>query len=296
MARYITFDIGGTSTKWAVVENGVLSARPEFPSPSQEGGEAIFEALLLRLQEERFDGIAISTAGQVNVEEGSILYANENIPHYTGFPWRKRLEALFQVPVYVENDVNAAALGEHVYGQAKADNFLCLTYGTGVGGAIFINGQLYRGAGFVAGEMGALPISLENRVKGQYFRGCYEEVASASALVRRAASLNPAWASGRALLAAKEDPRLQAVIEDWLQAVLFGLAGLIHLFNPELLVLGGGIMENAWLFAQLEQKLPEYVMPSFRHYRLQAASLGNQAGLYGALAGLEKYIKERKQV
>ena len=123
-----------------------------------------------------FDGIGVSTAGQVNTAEGSILYANENIPGYTGFPVRRVLEARFGVPVAVENDVNSAAVGEAVYGAAKdIPSFLCLTYGTGIGGAIIENGTVYHGCGWSAAEFGSIVTHAGDKIAGRSFLdGCYE--------------------------------------------------------------------------------------------------------------------------
>ena len=133
-----------------------------------------------------FEAIGISTAGEVNTEDGSIFYANSNIPGYTGMPVKQIMEEEFCVPAAVENDVNAAALGELRMGAgAGCDDFLCLTYGTGVGGSIVMNGSVYPGSSFSAGSFGGMVIHPEEKVGTDSLEGCYERCASTTGLVRR---------------------------------------------------------------------------------------------------------------
>ena len=137
--RAAALDIGGTSIKsgvWTGVEDKTEEVR-ETPTNAGLGGSYVMEQAVKILEGySGYDAIGISTAGQVDSERGVIRYANENIPGYTGMEIRRILEERFSVPVAVENDVNAAAVGEGIFGAgAKANDFLCLTYGTGVGRA-----------------------------------------------------------------------------------------------------------------------------------------------------------------
>ena len=139
--KILVFDIGGTAIKYGICQDGHLMETSECPTEAYKGGPHILETICTLVEQSLpFDAIGISTAGQVNPEEGYIIYANSNIPDYTGTQFQKILQERFHVPVAVENDVNSAALGEAIFGAGKGkDSFLCLTYGTGVGGAIIEN-------------------------------------------------------------------------------------------------------------------------------------------------------------
>ena len=118
--KILVFDIGGTAIKYGICTNGHLEETKEYPTEAFRGGTHILNTIC-RLSEQYlpFDAIGISTAGQVNPDEGSIIYANSNIPDYTGTQFKRILQKLFHVPVAVENDVNSAALGEAVSVQEK---------------------------------------------------------------------------------------------------------------------------------------------------------------------------------
>ena len=257
----------------------------EYPTEAYKGGPHILETICtLAEQSLPFDAIGISTAGQVNPEEGYIIYANSNIPDYTGTQFQKILQERFHVPVAVENDVNSAALGEAIFGAGKGkDSFLCLTYGTGVGGAIIENKQVYHGSSFSAGEFGAIITHAEEKLAGtDPFDGCYERYASATALVKMVSAVDPSLTNGRQIFANLERPEIKAVVNKWIDEIVLGLATLIHIFNPSCVVLGGGIMVQPYILEQIHARIPQMVMSSFAHVQISSAELGNSAGLLGA--------------
>lgn len=277
-------DIGGTSIKSGWVEDGQVTQAEETETPARAGGEAVMDAVASILEAHPgFARIGVSTAGQVDSSAGVIRFANENIPHYTGMRVKERLEKRFGVPVAVENDVNSAAIGEAHYGAGRGcANFLCLTYGTGVGGAIFIDGRLYTGSSNSAGEFGHLIIHEGGALCGCGGRGCYECYASVSALVHRAMQLDTSLNSGRAIFQHMEDSAVRRILDDWIQEVVTGLVSLVHIFNPERILLGGGIMSQTYILDSIRKYLYNKVMPSYRNVQICQAQLHNSAGLLGA--------------
>ncbi|NCC77053.1 MAG: ROK family protein [Clostridia bacterium] len=291
--NHLVIDIGGTAIKSALyMPSGQLADMRETASDGREGAQALLSRLhdlIGSYAAQGFDRIGVSTAGQVDCVAGRIIFANDNIPGYTGTPLAEILIRDWQVPVDVENDVNAAALGEAVFGSARGTpDFICLTFGTGIGGAIVINGQIYRGLSGLAGEFGHLVTHAQDGLPctcGQ--TGCYEQYASAAALVRQAVQVNPAWSNGRLLTAARDaaDTGVETVLEKWAEEVACGLSSLIHGFNPSLIVLGGGILTDEDIFQRILRHTIARTMPSFASgLVIRPAALGNQAGLYGMVA------------
>ena len=286
--KTMVLDIGGTAIKSAIAQNGVLSSVRETPTRASLGGAYVMsqakEIISSYKDTYAFERIGISTAGQVNPVKGSIIYANHNIPGYTGTPVKEIMEDFFHVPVAVENDVNAAAIGEACYGAGKEEkDFVCLTYGTGVGGAVFINGSLYHGSSFSAGELGALIVHPEDRQPEiDMYSGCYEKYASTTALVAKAKEYDSSITNGKILFSRIEEPQIRAIIDQWIDEIVYGLVSITHLLNPSCIILGGGIMDQPYIPDQIEQKLMPSIMSSFRGLKIKTAQLGNQAGMLGA--------------
>ena len=284
----MVLDIGGTAIKSGLYIDGELTDIRETPTEAQKGKEHVVnrakEIITDYQQHSAFERIGISTAGQVDPVRGEILYANENIPGYTGTKLKEIMEQQFHVPACVENDVNAAAIGEFVFGAGKGfKEFVCLTYGTGVGGAIFTNGKLYTGSSFSAGEFGAIVTHPEARFAGQnIFSGCYEEYASTTALVKNAKRFDSSLSNGRKIFECFDEPDVKALVDRWILEIVYGLTTIIHMLNPECAILGGGIMEQPYVLEQLREKLYPNLISSFRQVKIEKAALGNHAGMLGA--------------
>lgn len=283
--KNLVFDIGGTSIKYGVCQDNALTDMRELPTNAEKGGAHILKTVISLIQAHTaFDAIGISTAGQVNAKDGFIIYANQNIPDYTGIQYKKTLEELFHVPVAVENDVNAAALGEAVYGAGQEHSqFLMLTYGTGVGGAVINNREVYHGSSYSASEFGAMITHSDARLSGSdFFDGCYERYASTTGLVQMIKPYRPELDTGRKIFQALSDDMVVDIIDKWVNEIMLGLATLTHIYNPSCIILGGGIMAQPLILQKIEEKKSRFIMPSFAHVQIIAAALGNSAGVLGA--------------
>lgn len=280
--RIAALDIGGTAIKAAVWENGQLTDLHEVPTPVECAADLLRTAEQIVRKMGAVDAVGISTRGQVD-GNGVILFDNGPIADYTGTQVKARLEAALDLPVAVENDVNCAAWAEAMLGAGKDHtDFLCITYGTGIGGAIVQNGALYHGANWSAGEFGAMQLFSQNPLGEGLCAAFYENLASASALVEQAQAVDPSIENGRQVCQRMNDPGLSPVIDRWVTNVSWGLSSLIHIFNPGLIVLGGGILQNDELFRRIDVCTRSQLMPGFEVVELKQAQLGNAAGMIGA--------------
>ena len=300
----LCIDIGGTSAKFALADdNGRIHRRHEASVNFDGYQTPILDTVLneaegfLARENATVDGIGVSATGQIDDRTGTVIGTNGKIPHYEGACIKRACEHRFHVPAEALNDANAAALGECFRGGAQSmANIVMVTIGTGVGGGIVLNRRLMSSARGIAGELGHFTLYQDGEPCPCGKRGCYESYASTTALVRRAvqATGNKAL-TGRDIFAraAEGDGTLLGVIDRWLDDVAAGLTGLIHIFNPEMVLVGGGVSEQEELLMRpLRQRVLAGVMPRFAEgLRVERAMLGNDAGLIGAA----KFFMDRRR-
>ncbi|WIV17526.1 ROK family protein [Paenibacillus polygoni] len=288
-------DIGGTTIKLGLCSSlGEITEYKEYAAEAFKGGMYIIEQVMDYMSAyEGYEAIGISTAGQVNPQDGSILYANPNIPNYTGVRIKDILEGRFDKPVKVENDVNAAALGEAWIGAGRSfTDFICLTFGTGIGGAIVMQGEIYKGMNGTAGEFGHMLLYPINDIDAKW-DSMYENAASTKILVQKAQVIDPKIIDGRMLFSRIDagEVELLSLLEKWEKEVSRGVATLIHIFNPPAVIVGGGIMEQSWLVKRIEKSTREMLLDSFQHTPILPAELGNKAALMGAASLYHRYSR-----
>lgn len=287
--KIIVFDVGGTAIKYGMVsEDFEIMFSGEIPTNAHnDDGNVVMRALETKLDEYagQFDAIGVSTAGQIDFINGIVTGGTGNIPNYTGSKIRETFEKKYGVPVAVDNDVNCAALGEAHFGAGRGtDEFLCLTYGTGVGGCIYQNGDVYRGSKFAAGEFGHMVTHADGRDCTCGRKGCYEAYAACRVFTNSVSERMGRFMSGREIFK-KENLTYPIIVEEldkWENEIVTGLRGLCYIFNPNLIILGGGIMSEDLLINHIRQKLNSVLGDNFKHVRIEKAQLRNKAGMLGA--------------
>ena len=294
----ILIDIGGTAIKYGVADfDGNFFYKKEMPTEAKtHGGKGIVLKVKNIIKEALHQYsfikyVAISTAGMVNPETCEIIYAlPDAIPDYTGVNFRKIIQEEFNLNVFVENDVNCASLGELWLGAGKGmHSIFCMTIGTSVGGAMICNQHLISGASNSAGEIGYMIIP----------GGTLHELASTTYLVKTYAQLSSTpyeKVNGVLIFDKAEAGDTVAIkaIDLLLEHLTDGIANVVSVQNPQMVILGGGIMaRSAYLRPKLNKllkmKLREIV---FNATKVEFAALKNDAGMLGALFNL----KQRAQI
>lgn len=298
MKTYASIDIGGTAIKYGLVdEAGAILKRFECETRAEQGGPGILRraAKLVRelSGEADISGICISTAGMVDVEKGEIFYAAPLIPDYAGTRFKETMEQTFGLPCEVENDVNCAGLAEASSGAAKGSSVaVCLTVGTGIGGCIILDGRVFRGFSNSACEVGYM----------QMLGSDFQTLGAGSILSKKVAQEKgenlKKW-SGRRIFAAarKGDPVCIRAIDRMAEVLGMGIANICCVLNPQIVVLGGGIMaQEDILKPKIRACLDRYLVSSIaKKTNLVMAEYKNDAGMVGALYHFKNMQAERKQ-
>jgi glucokinase len=299
-------DLGGTHLRAATVDRqGQIQFRFKQNTPQGSDPAAIVDAIVSAVREceqqtasaGQISAVSIVVPGTVNVEEGAVVKA-PNLPCLDGFRLAAALTEQLGLPAIVENDANAAAVGEMWRGAAiGCKTIICVTLGTGVGGGIILDGKLWRGVDGAAAEIGHMCVDPFGGVACTCgSRGCLEVFASATAIVRMTREARPRYPES--VLQGKEELTAETIFAagkagDELALEIFrrmgvylgiGLANLINILNPEMIVLGGGVV-NGWdLFARhMHQQVEERAFPLLAaRVKIERAKCGDDAGLLGA--------------
>lgn len=299
---YIGIDIGGMSVKAGVVsEQGDILAKYAVPTP-QNSNEAVLEAMLAAISEaisaagvkkEDIKAIGIGNPGVVDREKG-ILAEATNIG-YSDVPAREFLQKNFaNIPVLVENDANCAALGEF-YRADNSENFVFITLGTGVGGGIIINRNLYLGKNGAAGELGHIVTHANGRQCGCGRKGCWETYASVTGLIETTKehrdeikSLSPDDSiSGRTVfdLARKGDKDAERIRDMWIEEIAIGIVDIVNIFQPDQILIGGAISKEG---DTILLPVIDYVNKNafcaeiLSKPKIEMSKIGGDAGIIGA--------------
>lgn len=285
MKFYVSIDIGGTSIKYGILDENIkFITSGEIATEAQKGGKNILEKVINIVSEYKkeytLSGICISTAGMVDCEKGEIIHASDLIPNYTGTQIKKTLEDIFSIPCEVENDVNCAGLAEYFSGSAKGTSIsLCLTIGTGIGGSIIINDRVFHGFSGSACEVGYMNM----------FKSKFEDLGATSILVKKVAKLKNCSENhidGKLIfeMAKNNDEDCIKAIDEMVDILGMGIANICYVINPEVVVLGGGIMaQKDYLYDKIRLSLDKYLIPTISSKtKLEFAKNQNKAGMLGA--------------
>lgn len=317
MKYYIGIDLGGTNIKAGVVDEefnivSKATCRTNLPRPAEEICADMAKVALEAVEKagltlDDINSVGIGTPGTANSATGVIEYSN-NLG-FLNFPVVELMKTYIPKPCYVENDANAAAYGEYVAGAAKgANDAVCITLGTGVGGGIIINGKIYSGFNFAGAEIGHTVVDPNGPECTCGRKGCFEVFSSATGLIRMTkeameadkdsliwkASEEEGKVSARTAFNAMRmgDATAQAVIDKYIRYLACGITNTINIFQPDILCIGGGVCnEGDPLLLPLKEQVKKevYTKNSAKNTEIVIAKLGNDAGIIGAaFLGLNK--------
>ena len=298
--RIIAIDIGGTQLRLALFENNAILAREAVPTDVAGGPSGVMDQidmLVDRLcpaaRRAEIRGIGLSLAGPIDTEAAMVTRI-PTLPGWDGFPIGRALAERTGIPVHVENDAIAATLGEWRHGAGRGvQNIVYLTVSTGIGGGAVVDGRLLHGRKGIAGHLGHMRMAQEGPVCPCGTIGCFEVLASGSALRDRAVEAAP----GSAFLSAIPDIDARHVFEgaragdrsciDLLanEAMYLGqgITSVIHMFSPDRVIMGGGVSNG---FDLLDSGIHDIIrrdaMPPFKDVPVVKAEIGGESGLFGA--------------
>lgn len=299
-------DLGGTKIAAALFDSeGKLLNREQMETAGAKTAEEVVDritAMIRRVSDGRLlRGIGMASPGTVNSRDGIVIHGT-NLPEWSHVPLKSWMERDLHTEVQVLNDANAAAWGEYVRGAGRGStNMVYVTFSTGIGSGIVLDGKLFLGSNSFAGELGHHIIDPSGPLCNCGSHGCWEVFASGTAIGHAASermltqsSIMSELAAGEPGVSAKHvfeakrlnDPVAVEVIDRAIYYMALGLVNVIHIFNPDRIVIGGGVSRAGdLLFPQLKEMTDKLVMPSYLGtYELVPAELRDDVGLVGAAA------------
>lgn len=305
--KYLGIDIGGTSVKLGLVtDKGKILASDNYEVAFDNYKTPIFETVKKSIERFLKDnsinknelmGIGVSATGQVNSNTGVIVGVGGNIKNWCNTEIKKELEEIYNLKTTVINDANSMVIGEQWIGKAKNyKNIIGITIGTGVGGGIIVNSNVLLGNIGIAGELGHFSINSNGKVCTCGNIGCYEQYASMTALIKNVKekysdignlSISKDEINGKYIFdeLEKGNKELEYVVINWIEDIGKGLVSLAHIFNPEIIIIGGAVSKQEKLFIKpVRNYVLSNVMQKFgENLKVEAAELENSAGLVGAV-------------
>lgn len=302
----IGLDLGGTALKYGICDSGgsiirefLTATRADDPvnqilkKIADSASEALQFAEANNIQ---IAAIGLGTPGCVDIPNGFLRGSTPNFKHWRDVPIKEHLENIFTVPVFADNDANAMAYGEFMFGAGKGcESVICITLGTGIGGGIIIEKKLFRGSQYAGAELGHISVSYNGKKCRCGGIGCWEMYASATAMVENYLSVNPNTSSikPREIFSGYQNGDAVAirVVNEEIEMVGVGLASLVNIFNPEKIIIGGGLGEaGQWFIDRIAQEVRRRAMAeSVKSVEIVSAKLGNKAGWLGAAALARQY-------
>lgn len=298
--KFLSIDIGGTSAKTGILnEHGQILSKSSYSVCFDNYRTPILETILNEtdqflsghsLTPSALSGIGISATGQIDTHTGTVIGSAGHIDNWIGSPLKERFHEKYHLPVSVINDANSAAIAEQWVGAAKGyKNAVIITIGTGIGGGIIVNSSILEGRIGIAGELGHFSIDKNGIPCTCGNRGCFERYASTTALIQMVKEKYGCLNGREIFQKLKEgDPVIKDIVDIWISNISAGLVSLVHIFNPEIILLGGGVSAQKELFIdKVRKKVLEQVMPRFADKLIiDAAALSNDAGMIGAIKPL----------
>jgi len=292
--RAIGIDIGGTKIAVGAVDaKGVIASRTEFRTESALGFDRAVGRIITAIDEvtakagwqrDGLCGIGIGCPGPVNPKRGTI-HNPYTLPGWDGCNIVTALNHASGLPVYLENDADAAVLGEACAGAARdCGNVVMLTFGTGIGSGILVSGRIYRGAQDEHPEMGHIPVEPDGPDCYCGHKGCFESIASGTAITEAGRANNFRDSQHVFEAAGQGDPAAQKIVGSAVRATATAAWTILHTLLPERIILGGGIIDDHYeLFAApIREAITAATMVPRKYISVAKAQLGNDAGLVGA--------------